>query len=192
MLDIIEKARLLAKEMIENYPQDPYSLWNHFEEVERWAIYLQKINPEVDKEIILLSVWLHDIGHYPVDENNDHAIIGETRARDFLEKEGYDKEKTKKVLHCVRSHRNKDVSPSTIEAKIICFADTASHITSSENVYFDILKRKKYYNFNYDVFGKMERDFRDLDFFPKIKKQLKPLYKAWEKVLKEYNRLKIE
>ncbi len=192
MLNIIEKARLLAKEMIENYPQDPYSLWNHFEEVERWAIYLQKINPEVDKEIILLSVWLHDIGHYPVNEDEDHAIIGEIRAREFLEKENYDEKKMQRVLHCVRSHRNKDVSPDTIEAKIICFADTASHITSSENVYFDILKRNKYYNFKYDVFAKMERDFRDLDFFPEIKQLLEPLYNAWVIVLKEYDKLKIE
>lgn len=191
MLNIIEKAKLEIKKIIKNYPEDPYHLWGHIEEVERWCNYLLKRNPSTDSEVVILSAWLHDIGHYPVYEKNDHAIVGEQRAKIFLENENYDREKQEKVLHCIRAHRNKDVAPNTLEAKIICFADTASHITSSESVYLDIVRRNKYYGEKYDVFEKMQRDFRDLDFFPEIRKELLPLQNSWVKLIEEYNKLNI-
>jgi len=134
-----------------------------------------------------LGVWLHDYGHYPINPNEDHAITGERKAKAFLKKEGFNKEKTKQVLHCIRSHRCKDVMPQTIEAKILACADSASHFTST--MYFDILYRQKNENHPYTALGKIERDYRDLSFFPEIKKELTPLYKAWLNLLSEYDKL---
>lgn len=192
MLGIVEKAKLNIHEVISNYSQDPFGLWGHLDEVERWSRYLLKKNTPADKEIVLLSVWLHDIGYYPVNKSKDHAIVGEERARIFLENEGYNKNKLERVLHCVRAHRNNDVIPNSLEAKIICFCDSASHITSPDAMYLNIANKNKYYGKKYDVFSKMERDFRDLDFFPEIKKELLGFYKSWVKLIKEYYKLNLE
>ena len=34
--------------------------------------------------------------------------------------------------------------------------------------------------------GKIERDYRDIGLFPKIKKEITPLYTAWKKLLEAY------
>jgi hypothetical protein len=137
--------------------------------------------PEADREAVLIGSWFHDIGHF-VGNEVDHAVSSEKEARLFLEKEGYPEDKMNKILHVVRSHRNSDVKPETLEAKIVCCADSASHLTS--DVYFGILsddaENREY------ILGKIERDFRDLAAFPEIEKELTPIYKAWKELMNTF------
>jgi metal-dependent HD superfamily phosphatase/phosphodiesterase len=187
MNPIINKSKKSFFEYIHEAGSDPFTLKSHVIEVEKWAKKILKTHPEADEEVVILGVFLHDFGHYPINPAEDHAITGEKKAKALLEKEGFDKEKTKQVLHCIRSHRCKDVMPTTIEAKILACADSASHFTST--MYFDILQRQKNENTTYSAFDKLERDYRDLTFFPEIKKELTPLYEAWLKLLKEYEKI---
>jgi hypothetical protein len=170
-----ESENLLSKIVSEN--EDPFGLVDHVREVVRWSSRLIKKFPEADEEITLLGAWLHDVGHYPITQE-DHAITGEKRAKEFLEENNYPQDKMSKVLHCVRSHRCKDVMPETIEARIVAFSDSASHLTGS--LYLDMLRKGML-----EVMDKLERDFRDLDIFPDIKKELEPLYESWKKLLRE-------
>lgn len=133
--------------------------------------------------MILLSVWLHDIGHYPI-PTDDHAIISEQIARDFFEKEKVDKELADKVLHCVRSHRNRDVKPATFDAKLFAMIDSVSHFTYIP--YFEMLQRGR----SKDAMEKLERDYRDIIPFPEIKEEITPLYKAFKNLLIELDKLK--
>jgi len=187
MNSIIEKSKETFFNYINEAGLDPYTLKNHVVEVERWAKKILKTHPEADEETVLVGVWLHDFGHYPINSNEDHAITGERKAKALLEKEGFDKEKTKQILHCIRSHRCKDVMPETLEAKILACADSASHFTST--MYFDIFYRQKMENYSYRALDKIERDYRDLAFFPEIKEELTPLYKAWLNLLNSYDKL---
>ena len=176
----VEKAKELFKKMITDFGSDPYCLLVHVTEMEKWAKYMLEKHPDADKDVVMLAVWLHDIGHYPLPKEIDHAVRGEERAKEFLEKENFDPEKTKKVLHCVRAHRCRDVQPETKEAKIIAFIDSASHSTDlvtfpdMVNVYKETKK----------VLDKLERDFKDLEFFPEEKEKLRELYEAWKTLLK--------
>jgi len=181
---IIDKAKKHFLETIGKH-KDRWNLKIHIPEAEKWLDYIFKKYPEADKEILLLSVWLHDIGHYPIIEGQDHAIISEKIAKDFLEKENYDKEKAKRVLHCIRSHRNRDVKPETLEAKLMCLVDSASHFTYAP--YIDAFRDGR----GKEALEKLERDYKDLDLFPEIKKELTPIYQAWNNLLKSLLQLNL-
>ncbi len=188
---IIEKARKEFLRTINKYgKEDPYGLKKHVIEAEKWAKKIIKKKPEVDPEIILLAVWLHDIGHYPIPTNKDHAIRSEERAKKFLKKIKYPEEKAKEVLHCVRAHRCKDVIPKTTEAKIVALVDSASHMT--DTIYLDMAKDDKEKKQPFRAYDKIERDYRDLKAMPEIRKELKKLYEAWKKLIKAYEEIKIE
>jgi len=155
---------------------DIYNLLGHVPEAEKWANKLCDAHKEADREVVLLAVWLHDTAYYPLDEV-DHAIKSEKMAREFLEKENYPKDKMEKVLHCVRSHRCRDVEPVTLEAKIMACVDSASHMTDS--MYVNIIRDG---HADY-VFGKLERDYRDISKFPEVQKELQDVYEKWKALL---------
>lgn len=187
MTIIIEKAKAKFFQMVEEFGSDPYCLVLHVSEVEKWARRMFKKYPEANKETILLSVWLHDLGHYPIPTEIDHAIRSEERAKEFLEKEGYPKNKIEKVLHCVRAHRCRDIMPNSLEAKIIACIDSASHIT--ESIYFSMAKDDKENNREFRAYAKMERDYKNLSVFPEIQSELRELYKSWRKLIKIYEKI---
>ncbi len=159
----------------------------HVLEFERIANSFTERLPETDMDVVLLSVWLHDLG-LPYEIEGDHAVIGETIAREWLTSEGYDSEKTDKVCHCIRAHRCRDIMPETLEARLIAFGDSASHMT--QGVYFDIAKENKRGN-KYDALEKLERDWRDLSFFPEIKDDFRKLYEAWKAIIIAYREINI-
>ena len=178
-MTIIEKAKKRFQQMIDDFGKDPYCLYSHVPETERWAKYMLKKYPKADKEIVLLAVWLHDVGHYPIPSKIDHAVRSEKRAKQFLKKENYDEKKMEKVLHCIRAHRCRDVMPETFEAKLIAFIDSASHMTDKET-YVDMVRAYKNVTV---VLEKLERDFRDMGHFPEQKKKFKYLYESWKQLL---------
>ena len=186
MENIIDKSKELFLKNISDFGSDPFNLKSHISELEKWALYMHKKYPEFDLEIVKLGIYLHDIGHYPL-QDEDHAVISEKKSRVFLENENYSR--IEEVLHCVRSHRCKDVMPDSYEAKVLAFIDSASHMTDS--MYLDIAKKKKEVEGYYDVFGKVDRDFRDLSHFPEVKEELKELHDAWKVLLKAYNNIDV-
>ena len=190
MNNIIEKAKENFFQIIDDFGSDPLNLQLHVLEVEKWAKYMIKKYPKIDEEILLLSVWLHDIGHYPISTKIDHSIRSEERAKKFLKKLNYPKDKMEKVLHCVRAHRCCDVIPNSIEAKVIAFIDSASHLTDA--VYFRMAKDNKEKKGKFDITKKMQNDFRELKLFPEIQKELKELFDAWKKLLKAYEKLSFD
>ncbi len=188
MVSIIEKAKAEFLKMVGDFGSDPWHLLSHVPEAEKWAKLMLKKYPEANKEVVFLAVWLHDFGHYPVPAEVDHAIRGEERARKFLEQESYPKEKMDKVLHCVRSHRCKDVMPETLEARIMAFCDSASHMT--DTIYFDMVRTGEDGRFP-RAYAKMKRDFRDLAMFPEMQKELSEIYEAWQTLLKAYEKINL-
>jgi len=159
----------------------------HFYFVETAALKFCEFHPEADQEIVKLAVWLHDVGHFVLDYSGDydqaadHAVVSEEMGRKFLEDCAAESELIDKVLHCVRSHRNRDVAPESIEAKILAAADSASHLIG-DGVYTFVLRR---YGKEAAV-GKLERDFRDMKIIPEATKELHSLYENWKDLLSNY------
>lgn len=177
-LDIVAAAKkhFLSKAHQSQYPIA--YIFPHMIEVEKWTRWILKKYPNADPTIVLLSVWLHDIGQTFGSRKEDHAIKSEQETRRFLKKFSVSSIITERVAHCVRAHRCKDVQPETIEAKIIAAADSASHFTDS--VYLDIvvLTSKR------AALQKLERDYRDAGLLPGFKREIDPIYRAWKRLLK--------
>ena len=154
---------------------------HHIEIVKHWAEKLCDLHPEADRDAVMIAVFFHDIGHFMNPKNLDHAVVSEKEVLRFLRKKKMPQDSVEKIAHAVRSHRNYDITPKTIEAKIVTFADSASHLTT-DDVYINLAAR-------YDAqkaLDKLDRDFRDLDFFPEQKKELEKLYQGWKTVLNNF------
>jgi len=158
----------------------PYLL-KHIEEVEKWTLIILEDHPEADKETVLLSVWLHDIGHTFGDKQIDHAEKSAYETLEFLDQMGASREKIINVTHCVRSHRCKDVIPNSLEAKILATADSASHLTDVNYIIHAQEGDLEYAK------GKIRRDLRDIEQFqllnPKLLEQLQNIGRGWETIL---------
>lgn len=153
---------------------NPYP--KHVERVEEIAEELHADFPNSNKEVILLSVWLHDIGTF-LGDREIHDISSENEARKYLTAMGLKSEVIEQVAHCVRSHRCNDVLPATIEAKILAVADSVSHLYAGPYINMKHKFGKE------AVLGKLKRDYRDIGLIPGLKKKLTPLYKAWKNLL---------
>lgn len=152
----------------------------HVENAELWATKILHYFPEADNEIVLLAVQLHDIGHADGKYWEDHAIKSELETISFLTKIGYPESRINQVAHCVRAHRCRDVTPNTIEARILAAADSASHMT--DFVYIVMLKQN--HLSRDDIQAKIDRDYHDAEWLPKeLIDEITPLYKAWKKLI---------
>lgn len=180
---LIEKAKEKLLSQITKHGEDPWHLEVHLIEAERWAKKILAKYPEANSDVILLSVWLHDIGHYPI-PTDDHAVISEKIAKQFFIDEKVDSGLAERVLHCVRSHRNRDVKPATFDAKLFAMIDSVSHFTYIP--YFEMFQSGR----SKDAMEKLERDYRDIVPFPEIKNEITPLYKAFKNLLIELDKIK--
>ena len=107
--------------------------WNHVKRVKRNA---EKIlsKESGDREVVLLSVYLHDIGRSREDsgEIEDHASWSAEKAGEILSRHNYNRETINQVKHCIQAHRySTSVEPETVEAEILCDADNLDAMGAS-------------------------------------------------------------
>lgn len=167
----------------------------HQREVIASAEDLLKEYPEADREIVLISATLHDLGHFAaktLDEVNavkpNHHINGAEMADEILKKYDISKSDIEKIKKCILCHRCKDPHvPQTLEEKIVAVADTLSHFKSI----FYLVYFKVYPNDTLDKFvktqrEKLNRDWRDLALLPKAKKIAQKRYELISEMLNNY------
>jgi uncharacterized protein len=112
---------------------------HHFKSVVMYAEQLAE-KRGANKEIVLVSAWLHDIasikGSY-----EDHHIVGQKYAEEFLRKNNYPEEKIKQVKHCIYAHRgSKSIPRETIEAECVSDADAMSHFNTIASLFYLAIK----------------------------------------------------
>jgi HD superfamily phosphodiesterase len=152
-------------------------LLRHLPQVERWALSISKIKPEINTDVLMAGVWLHDIGQVVGDKATDHAVNSGVEARRFLQENGVENTLIDNVSHCVRAHRCRDVQPETLEARAVAVADSASHMT--DTVYIDMSNRGELT----EAKAKLERDYRDVGLLPEVREKMTPFYQAWKGLL---------
>jgi uncharacterized protein len=105
--------------------------WDHVERVYNLCLQISK-KENADIETLKMAAILHDIGREYEDRLNGricHAEKGAILARKILEKHNLDKERIKKIVHCVESHRFRGHKiPQSKEAKILFDADKLDSI----------------------------------------------------------------
>lgn len=91
---------------------------------------LLAVRRKVDLDVVALSAILHDVAFYS-SERKDHAIEGAKIAEKYLEKHGYSRDLTEKVVHTISVHMGPLVfEGQTIEDKILQDADTIDKVSA--------------------------------------------------------------
>ncbi|MBT3304700.1 HD domain-containing protein [Candidatus Woesearchaeota archaeon] len=180
-MNIIEEAKQFFYSTI---PEDaPITLKAHLEgfgSTLGYVLISLENSSVINEELVRAGMWLHDCGHYPLENEVDHAIRGEDRARSFLKNQGYNAILTEDVCHCVRAHRNNDVKPTTPEAKLIAGCDSLTHLIFAP--YVDMVRIGLETGVKSSALEKLERDWRDIcSFLPKdLTIQFSPHYRTWK------------
>jgi uncharacterized protein len=92
----------------------------HLYRVNQLARYLVEVEGG-EKDIVLASAWLHDIGL--VEGNLGHCFKGAKTARNFLAEIGVDYDTILKIVHCIEAHDG-EIEAKSLEAKVVHDADT--------------------------------------------------------------------
>ena len=188
MSSIISDSKNAAFKIVNNTDKDFgfFDFANHIKQVEQWSKWMLEKYPQADEEVLLISVYWHDVGQFAGTEE-DHAVNSTEAIKIYLKDKDLPKDKKTAITHCVRAHRCKDVQPESLEAKLLAWSDSASHFTS--DVYLlmmnDDLKNDTAKD-DFRALGKIDRDWRDLDLFPEEKEVLADLYQSWHQLIKDY------
>jgi uncharacterized protein len=98
----------------------------HIYRVLYMALDIATYEEDVDREVLIISCLLHDIGREEQFKNPEvcHAQIGSRMAYEYLQTIGYEESKASHVRECIQSHRyRRDNDPCSMEAKILFDAD---------------------------------------------------------------------
>ncbi len=157
-MSIIKLAEQFARK--EYAKHDEEHQWLHVETVMEIALKLAKFYPEVDLEVLKLSVIFHDISY---EQYETHVEESMKVAEKFLEEHNYPKDKIKKVLQVIISHsgphRERLGEAKLIEGKIIYDSDkfyTAQTPGGFEKYYhrFYLKETKELFKKSYPPTGK--------------------------------------
>jgi len=98
----------------------------HFIPMVSYAKMLCRDFEDIDKDVVVLSAWLHDIGSV-MKGREDHHITGANIAGQKLKQLGVDDDIIEKVQCCIYTHRgSRGLKRESKEAQIIADADTLS------------------------------------------------------------------
>jgi len=104
---------------------------NHIMRVYRWAIKIAKSEKDIDFDVLIPAILLHDIGH-PAEQKDKsrktwHVEVSAKMAQKILKNFAYSQEKINKITHCVLTHSYRKtgpkMKPKTKEAEILSDAD---------------------------------------------------------------------
>lgn len=170
--DIVNYLKIEIKNRAEN-ENNKFGIgaFYHIEAVVKNAeILANKYN--ADKEVCIISAWLHDIAsitNYKLYE--EHHIHGAKIASEILRKFKYDDDKIELVKACILNHRGSiDNKRLSKEEQIVADADAISHFDSITSLLYLAYKEK---NMNIEegknfVKSKLERSYRKLSDESKI------------------------
>ncbi len=116
--------------LIENYMlscmEDSAHGKDHIYRVLYQALRIAKTEENVDYDVLITACLLHDVGRKEQFEDPKvcHAMAGAEKAYKFLMENGFDKDFSEKIRHCIQTHRYRESNqPQTLEAKILFDAD---------------------------------------------------------------------
>ncbi|MDD3283975.1 MAG: HD domain-containing protein [Patescibacteria group bacterium] len=135
-MDIVKKVKQFVesecKKPTSKYGYEPFVY--HFLPMLKYAKDLSE-KYKADREIVLLSVWLHDIGSIICGRENHH-ITGSRIAEEKLKELDYSKERIKLIKNCILHHRgSRNEKMKTIEEKIVAEADAMSAFDNISGIF---------------------------------------------------------
>lgn len=171
-----------CKKPTSKYGYEPFPY--HFVPMVSYATKLAE-DLKADKEIVIISAWLHDIGSIIYSRENHHITSSEV-AEKLLKKLNYPEDKIDHVKKCIINHRgsikNKCVS---LEEKIISDADAMSCFDNLSGIFKAafVYENLEQGEAKASVLKKLENKWGQL-YFDQSKDLIRPRYEAVKLLLK--------
>lgn len=139
---------------------------------------------KADKEVVEISVCLHDIARLSGSEE-DHHIAGSKMAAKILKKLGYPKPFIEKVEYCVLNHGALYMECKTLESKIVNSADAMAHLeTPLWLVWIAGVVQKKNFRESFEwVDKKIENGWKNRFQLSEAREMARPKYEAAKIIL---------
>jgi uncharacterized protein len=188
-MNTVNKIKKFVKEECKKpdskYGYEPFN--NHFVPAIKYANELIKKfgKDNLDEEVILIAVWLHDIGSI-MHGRKDHHITGAKIAEKKLKEFKYPSEKIELIKKCILNHRGSQQNKrETIEEKIVAEADTLSNFDNLSGIFKAafVYEDKTQDEAKKSVREKLERKYRQLH-FKESRELIKPKMEAVKLLLK--------
>jgi hypothetical protein len=170
-----EKVSNLAKN--EGFIHHKWFLKYHLELVEKISLELRERYDEVNLDLLLGLIWIHDYGKIIGIKEDEEAI---EKSRIYMQEIGFDEEYIGKVINYLEIFESKmtmDLSEAPIEVRIVSTADAVSHM------YGPFYQMYCYENPEMSVEELMESNIRKLEkdwdrkiVLPEVKEMLKERY----------------
>ncbi|MFH0928444.1 MAG: HD domain-containing protein [bacterium] len=177
---------LIKKECEELGFVEDWFFGTHLLAVEKFARELLKKLPSANAEVVLLSVWLHDVQRVR-GLKGDHVGSGAKEACKILSKFGYSKEIIEQVRAAILSHScNTKLLPKSVEGKILASADAMSHYVNDLYLTIAVSERQDLAAYKKWALEKLDRDYHKKIFFGFAKKMIQKRHE----VLKEFMTMK--
>lgn len=125
LLEFNPRIKFLYKIVRNIMGDDSSHGWPHVERVIVWSNRIVNAEGlEVDPELLLVSILLHDVGRALNDETEHHAVISSRIGELLLEKLGYHKDFIEDCKNAILAHSyTLKVKPETVEAMVLSDAD---------------------------------------------------------------------
>jgi len=136
MDEVVEKVREFVEEECKKpgAKYDSEVIKHHMEPVVNYSRILSE-KRSVDKEVVEIAAWLHDIGSIIYGRENHH-VTGSEIAEDFLIKAGYDPNKIELIKKCILNHRgSQENNRKSVEEQIIAEADSMAHFDALSGLF---------------------------------------------------------
>jgi uncharacterized protein len=179
-MNIVEEIKTFVESECRK-PESKYGYEPFTEHFVPMVGYAEKLADELhgDKEVILISAWLHDIGSI-VYGREDHHITGAEIAEKKLTELRYDPIKIELVKKCILNHRGSiGTSGESLEEMIIAEADAMSNFDNLAGIFkaafvYENLSQKEARE---SAKQKLERKWNQLK-LEKSKEIIRPKYEA--------------
>lgn len=185
-MDIIEEVKSFVEEECKKpeskYGYEPFVF--HFASVAKYAEELAE-QLGADKEVVVISSWLHDIGSI-VHGRKDHHITGAEIAVTKLRELRYPEDRIEMVKKCILNHRgSQDNTAISIEERIVSDADALSNFDNIPGIFkaaffFEHLTQGEAKD---SVRQKLENKWKKL-YFENSREIIRPKYEAAMLILK--------
>lgn len=170
-ISVIKK--MIKEELVELGFAGDWFYETHLLAVEKFAKELLKNLPKANKEVVMLSVWLHDIQRIR-GIKGDHAKAGAEEAEKILKEFNYPEDIIKQAKEIILTHPcEAGIKPKTLEGKILASADAMSHCVNDFYLAIAVLGERNVKEFKKWALEKLNRDYNKKIFFDFAKKMIK-------------------
>jgi len=155
----------------------------HLLGVEKYAEWLLEKLPEANKEIVMLSVWLHDIQRIRM-ISGDHQQIGALEAVKILKGFEYEDNIINAISNVIKTHSCDDNNlPNSVEGKVLATADAMSHFVNDFYLHIATLGDRTVNEFKQWALEKLDRDYNTKIYFDLAREEIKDRHKVLLKIM---------